>query len=181
MAVMNLRFRPLRRTDFGMLAQWLAAPHVQAWWREPSTLEAVAANYGPSVDGADPTEHFVIESDGVAIGLIQRCRLGDAPEYLQAMQPAGAAADAATLDYLIGDPDRIGQGLGPALIADFARLTWRRYPDAPAIVIAVQQDNRRSWRALEKAGFERVWSGVVESGDPSDEGPSYVYVLHRPA
>jgi hypothetical protein len=26
----------------------------------------------------------------------------------------------------------------------------------------------------------RIWSGTVDSDDPSDEGPSYVYALTRP-
>jgi aminoglycoside 6'-N-acetyltransferase len=44
----------------------------------------------------------------------------------------------------------------------------------------VQIENRPSWRALEKAGYRRTWSGLVDSGDPSDDGPSHVYVLDRP-
>ena len=50
-----------------------------------------------------------------------------------------------------------------------------------AIVVTVQIENRRSWRALEKAGYRRTWSGFVHSGDPSDDGPSHVYVLDRPS
>jgi hypothetical protein len=29
---------------------------------------------------------------------------------------------------------------------------------------------------LERMGFVRVWEGEIVSSDPSDEGPSYVYV-----
>ena len=74
-----------------------------------------------------------------------------------------------------------GNGFGPLLIAQFAQTTWERYTGATRVVAAVQQDNRRSWRALEKAGFERSWAGAIDSGDPSDSGPSYVYVCQRPA
>ncbi len=177
---MALHLRPLARADFPLLGTWLAAPHVHAWWREASEAAAVEAHYGPAVDGLDPTEHFVVEYDGRGIGMLQRCRIDDHPDYRGALEPAGTPFPAATLDYLIGDPDLVGQGLGPQLIAASAAEVWTRYPDVAAVVIAVQQDNRRSWRALEKAGFHRAWSGQVKTDDPSDDGPSYVYVLRRP-
>jgi RimJ/RimL family protein N-acetyltransferase len=45
-----------------------------------------------------------------------------------------------------------------------------------SVVTSVDQANRRSWRALEKIGFQRVWAGVLDSDDPSDKGPTFVYV-----
>jgi aminoglycoside 6'-N-acetyltransferase len=46
--------------------------------------------------------------------------------------------------------------------------------------VAVQQENPASWRALEGAGFQRVWAGMLDSDDPSDQGPSYLYSMRRP-
>ena len=51
--------------------------------------------------------------------------------------------------------------------------------DIDRMGVAVQQANHRSWRALEKAGYDRVFEGMIESDDPSDAGPSYVYVRAR--
>ncbi len=176
---MTLSFRPLTRSDFPLVGRWLAAPHVARWWREPSSATAVERNYGPAVDGHEPTELFVIEYGRRAIGLFQRYRVDDYPEYAQALQPAGTPPASASLDYLIGDPHLTGKGLGPAVIGLASAQVWNRYPEVPAIVIAVQQENRQSWRALEKAGYSREWAGEVPTGDPSDEGPSFVYVLRR--
>ena len=64
-----------------------------------------------------------------------------------------------------------------ALVAD----SWDRYPDCTACVVGVHQGNRRSWRALERVGFTRIWSGALASDDPSDAGPQAVYVLGRPS
>ena len=36
-----LSFRPLGRSDFPLLQQWLSAPHVDAWWREGLDLAGV--------------------------------------------------------------------------------------------------------------------------------------------
>jgi aminoglycoside 6'-N-acetyltransferase len=94
---------------------------------------------------------------------------------------AGTPGNAAGIDYFIGVEALTGIGLGPELIAAFVAATWDHYPDIAALVVDVQQDNRRSWRALEKVGFTRVWTGPLDSGHPSDEGTNHVYLLRRPA
>jgi aminoglycoside 6'-N-acetyltransferase len=58
--------------------------------------------------------------------------------------------------------------------------SWVRHPDISAVVVAVHQDNPASWRALEGAGFHRVWEGTLDSDDPSDDGPGYLYLQRRP-
>jgi aminoglycoside 6'-N-acetyltransferase len=93
----------------------------------------------------------------------------------------GHPPDAAGIDYLIGDEGATGRGLGPAMIRFFVTDTWVRYPDVGAIVANVNQANRRSWRALEKCGFRHVWTGELDSDDPSDAGVNFVYILDRPA
>jgi aminoglycoside 6'-N-acetyltransferase len=175
----NLSFRALGRGDFPLLSQWLSAPHVQNWWREEFDAGAVEARYGPVVDGTDQTECFLAESQGVPIGFVQRYRLGDNPEWERTLAVAGTWNNGAGIDYFIGPELLIGRGLGPQIIDRFVSTTWSRYPEIDAIVVNVSPDNRRSWRALEKCGFTRVWSGPLVSDDPSDQGMSHVYARHR--
>lgn len=177
---MDLELRPMRRAQLALLSRWLAVPHVARWWREAADLESVTSRYGPAIDGSDPTELLIAELDGVPLGMLQRYLLADNPGYLAALEPAGATASGASIDYLIGEPALTGRGLGPMMIARASETTWPAYPHVSEIVVPVQQDNRPSWRALEKAGYRRAWSGLVDSGDPADEGPSHVYVLDRP-
>jgi aminoglycoside 6'-N-acetyltransferase len=132
------------------------------------------------VDRTDPTECFVVEHEGSPAGFVQRYLFIDNPEWQSTLAATGAPADGAGIDFLIGDVTLIGVGLGPKMIDQFVDTTWPRYPDVPAIVVNVSFENRRSWRALEKAGFVRVWSGRLESEDPSDEGLNHVYVCRRP-
>ncbi len=179
-ATPTFQFRALGRQDFALLSQWLAAPHVQTWWREEAGDDAVEARYGPAVDGTDRTECFVVEVDARPIGFVQRYLLADNPAWQSSLIVAGAPTDGAGIDYFIGVETLIGSGLGPEIIDEFVRDTWIRYPGISAVVVNVSPDNRRSWRALEKAGFLRVWSGTLASEDPSDAGLSYVYVRHRP-
>jgi aminoglycoside 6'-N-acetyltransferase len=174
-----INFRPLDRWSFAVLATWLDAPHVKMWWPDESDPASIEARYGPVVDGADPSEVFLIEREDAPIGLIQRYRFSDNPEWQTALAPAGTPREAAGIDYFIGVADLIGLGLGPVIIDRFVRDTWARYPDIEAVVVSVQAENRRSWRALEKCGFRRAWSGTLASDDPSDQGTSHVYVLYR--
>lgn len=177
---MTLTFRPLRRDDLPTLAGWLAAPHVHEWWGEDTDLAAVEARYGPGIDGDDPTEYFIVERDGVPFGFVQRYRLADETDWVESLRPTGAPLEGAGMDYLIADVTQIGQGIGTAMLAEFVADTWRRYPDVPALVVDVDPANRRSWRALERVGFERLWEGELVSEDPTDAGPAVVYVLSRP-
>jgi aminoglycoside 6'-N-acetyltransferase len=168
-------FRPLERNDFALLVKWLALPHVAPWWADEPTIPAGEASYGPTIDGDDPTEGFIIELEGRPVGFIQRYRLDDYPAWCVALGIESAAG----IDYMIGVPELTGVGLGPIIVDSFTAMTFERYADIDRMGVAVQQANHRSWRALEKSGYERVFEGMIESDDPSDAGPSYVYVRQR--
>jgi aminoglycoside 6'-N-acetyltransferase len=168
-------FRPLQRADFELLARWLALPHVTPWWPDDHSLDDLEATYGPTIDGEDPTEGFMIQLEGRPVGFIQRYLLDDYPAWCRALGIERAAG----MDYLIGVMELTGVGFGPVIVEAFTRLTFDRYDDIDQMAIAVQQANHRSWRALEKAGYERVFAGMIDSDDPSDAGPSYVYVRSR--
>ncbi len=163
-----------------MMAAWLSRPHVEQWWREPSDLASVEDHYGPIIDGTDTTEGFVILLDGRAIGFVQRYRVDEDPDWRASIRSALGRADGFGIDYLIGEPDLIHQGLGRRIISEFVDNSWRRYPTVDRAVVAVQQDNMASWKALEGSGFRRAWEGELDSKDPSDRGPTFIYVLIRP-
>jgi aminoglycoside 6'-N-acetyltransferase len=169
----------MRRDDLSLLLDWLQQPHVNEWWRgEPSDLAGVEAKYGACIDGDDPTELFVIEESSRPIGMIQRYLMADEPGWSGAFRDIVDVSDAAGIDYLIGDPDAIGRGVGTAAIARFSPLVFEWRP-VSSIVVTVQQGNPASWRVLERVGFTRIWAGELDSPDPSDGGPEFVYLLRR--
>lgn len=175
----TVTLRPMRRSDLPLLARWLAQPHVERWWSgEPQDLEAVEAKYGPCIDGEDPTELFVVEEAGRPVGMIQRYRIADHPEWASVLVGIVAPEEAAGIDYLIGEPDTLGRGVGTAAIAAAVPEVFAAY-GVTAIVASVQQANRPSWRALERCGFVRAWAGDLDSPDPSDAGPAFIYLLDR--
>ena len=178
---MAVAFRPLRAEDLAVLETWLSTPHVQRWWPERSDAQRIRATYLPAIEGDDPTEMFVVVLDGADVGLIQRYALSDYPAWATAVSAGAAIAGAVGIDYLVGVPELLGTGVGTQMIDEFSAATFAELEGATSIVVAVQQENVASWRALEGAAYSRVWAGTLDSDDPSDAGPAYVYVRVRDA
>jgi aminoglycoside 6'-N-acetyltransferase len=90
--------------------------------------------------------------------MIQTYLVSDYPEWEEVVQ---VGPDVAGVDLLIGEAELIGSGLGPEVLRTFAR----EHVAASSVVATVEEPNRRSWRAFEKAGFRHV-RDVVEDGEP---------------
>ncbi|MFI6595843.1 GNAT family N-acetyltransferase [Nonomuraea sp. NPDC050536] len=168
--------------DFPLLRSWLEQPHVARWWNHETSPEAVERDFGPTARGEEPSEDLLALVDGEPVGLVQRSRLADYPEYLAELSAiVPVSPGTVTIDYLIGAPERTGQGLGPLLIGAMLDRTWRDFPDAPCVLVPVSAANRPSWRALEKAGLRRVAEGELEPDNPVDDRAHYLYRIDRPA
>lgn len=179
----RLEFRELKREDFPLVVKWLGAPHVAAaeWGALEASPEAVEAEFGPGVDGRDPAASFLVCEGTRPIGLILCYALGEERQYqyMRDLSMIDPPPEAVGIDYLIGAPDRVGRGVGTEMIRRFTAGLWKRYPGAPSVIAAVLADNPASWRALEKAGFARIWSGSALS-DYQTQEPTYIYRLPRP-
>jgi aminoglycoside 6'-N-acetyltransferase len=175
----DLGFRPLERGDFDLLVQWMAAPHVRYWWGDPRDRAGVEAEFGPCIDGTDPTLVFVVtaengETGSVPIGIVQSYMLRDTPKY----EAAVAVTEAAGLDLFIGERELIGTGLGKEIIARFlAEIGWATFPEAKRYMAGPSVRNIRSRRAFEQVGF--VFRGLAAV--PGEPDPEAVMVLERPS
>jgi aminoglycoside 6'-N-acetyltransferase len=166
--------------DLPMLADWLREEHVQQWWKDPDAADDVVAHYLPRILGIDPTEMFVIVWEGRDIGMLQRYRLDDNPDWECSLAPSRLSFGiAAGIDYAIGVPELIGRGIGSTAIAAFSAEVFKRHPDVERIVVTPQAANRASCRILEKAGYALTWTGVLDSDDPADAGQAALYILNR--
>ena len=176
----EIKFRGLRREDFATLARWLSDPLVARWWNHETSPEALERDFGPSIDGRDGTEMSIAFDALGAFGLIQRYPVAAWSEYLGELSavcvvPPGALS----IDYLIGEPDRRGSGLGARMIASFVTDSWSACPEASDVIVPVAAGNGASWRSLEKAGFRRVAEGELKPDNPIDPRQHYVYALGR--
>ena len=94
--------------------------------------------------------------------MIETYLVSDHPEWEQVMQVGEGVAG---VDLLIGEEGLTGQGLGPRALEQFIREVVFARLGTHACVAAVDEENRRSWRAFEKAGFHYV-RDVEEEGRP---------------
>jgi aminoglycoside 6'-N-acetyltransferase len=174
-------FRRLSRADFALLARWLAEPHVHRWWYHEFTTEAIERDFGDAIDGREAAEDYVALLDGEPIGVVQYCRFREYPEYVDDMSEVYPVDDGAvSIDYFVGDPSRIGKGLGSEMIACFVERVWETDASATNIVVPVNSTNVASWRALQRAGFRVVARGNMEPDNPADDSLHEVLRLDRP-
>ncbi len=137
------RFRDVSEADLGLLAGWLAEPHIAEWWGDPAAglaeiREAIAA---PS------TRPMVVELDGAPIAYLQHYDPHMEDDHPYGDQPAGTLG----LDLSIGPPDLVGIGHGSAILRQIAGELFAG--GAPRLVIDPDPRNARAVRAYGKAGF----------------------------
>jgi aminoglycoside 6'-N-acetyltransferase len=153
-------FPPLREEDVILVARWLKEDHVARWWREP-VEEAIEKRYA-GIEGRRLTRQFLIELDGRPAGMIQTYLVRDHPEWQELVK---VGDDVAGVDLMIGEPDLVGHGFGPRVLSAFVEEVVFADRFTNAVVATVEEPNRRSWRAFEKAGFVHV-RDVQEDGLP---------------
>jgi aminoglycoside 6'-N-acetyltransferase len=144
------------------LHEWQQREHVARWWRDRRTYEETVEHYLPSLRREEPTDHYVIVVDGRDAGMIETYLVADHPEWDALVRQGEGVAG---IDLLIGEEALVGRGLGPEVLREFARGVVFARGATHAVVAAVDEENRRSWRAFEKAGFRYVCD-VEEDGRP---------------
>lgn len=175
-----ITFRRVVVDDFPLLAEWLSHPHVARWWNQEFTPEAVERHFGPTARGEEPAEDLLAFEDGVPFAHAQRSRWIDYPEdVVPTREFVEIPDDAMSIDYLIGERSRTGEGRGTRLIRAFVEDTWRAFPSSNSIIVPVAAGNVASWRALEKAGFRRVAEAQLEPDNPIDPPLHYVSRIDR--
>ena len=173
-------FRPLTRSDFPLLRHWLLQPHVQRWWADDPSPEALEADYGGCIDGTEPAQVFIALRDGAPFGLAQRLRLAAYPQYVTDLQPLVDVPPAsASIDYLVGDEANTRRGLGTQMLRAFVERLWQDDPECSSLIVPVHAENVASWRALEKIGFVRAARGDLEPDNPADTRDHYVMRMER--
>jgi aminoglycoside 6'-N-acetyltransferase len=154
------QFRPFESTDFAMIRQWLAMPHVVEWWGDPNAqFELVSA------DLPEPAmAQFIVMTGDEPFGYLQCYDLRAWSDPGLGPQPDGTRA----IDQFIGRPDMIDLGHGSGFIRHFADGLLQR--GIPRVITDPDPENRRAIRAYEKAGFVR--DRIVDTV----EGPALLMV-----
>ena len=122
------------------------------------------------------THVFIAEVNNQPVGFIQCYRHADYPDWDKIV----GIKKAAGIDYLIGEPEFLGKGIGSQMIHQIAQIAFDLFPDIDLILSTPQKLNLASCRALEKAGFKKLEERKLRSKDPSDAGVACIYALYRP-
>jgi RimJ/RimL family protein N-acetyltransferase len=108
----------------------------------------------------------VLEVDGRPVGYLQHFFVRDKPEDFALIGDDEAVA----IDYLIGETDLSGGGLGPQMIWRYVReVVLPAYPSVPRVIACPEPENTRSVRALEKAGFVPGLLLTTPTGEPAEQ------------
>lgn len=145
-----------------MLCDWLNRSHLQAWWREGEIKpDAVKEEYLPPIAGADAARPYLAYLDGEPLGYIQYYL---ASEGSADWWPDDPGPGVLGIDQFIADERRLGQGLGTAMVSQFAALLMA---DAGVTEIRVdpRPDNLRAIRCYSRAGFRKVAQITTPDGD----------------
>jgi RimJ/RimL family protein N-acetyltransferase len=158
---MAISFRLMTRGDLPLVHDWHQRPHVVRWWTVRKTFKETEGHYLPTIEGTDPTQHYLALLDGESLGMIQTYLVSDYPDYAALTEEGEGSAG---LDLFIGDEARTGQGLGTEMIRRFVEEIVFARPETMACTADPDVRNTASLRAFEKAGFQVVREFV----DPED-------------
>ncbi len=174
-------WRRVTETDFPLLQDWMARPHIHRWWQHDSTADAVRKDFGAAATGEVRADDLLVSLDQRPFGLVQRSIMSDYPEYLAELEPWVAVPEGAlTLDYLVADQADTHRGLGTEMVKQVLGQSWQDYPQAPVVITPVVATNRPSWRLLERVGMTRIAHADLEPENPDDPRLHYVYRVGRP-
>lgn len=145
-------FRPLVATDLPMLHEWLRRPHVAQWWPAPASYADVVTEFREHLDPQFTTRGYIALLRGAPAGFIQSYQvMGSGDGWWPDETDPGARG----IDQFLADGDRLGQGLGTAMIRAFVAALFAD-PTVTRIQLDPAPDNARAIRAYEKAGFRAI-------------------------
>ncbi|MBW4042872.1 MAG: acetyltransferase [Acidobacteria bacterium] len=175
---MEPTLRSLRRDDLPLLGSWLREPLVHEWWYDDPAPAALERQYGPAIDGLEPTVVRIGEltppgSDvGEPVGFVQWYPLDSEPGYAGELARFLPIPDGAwSLDYLVGSPAYRGRGVGSALVRRAVRIVG-----VAPIVVAVHARNLASQHVLRHAGFVVAAQADLEPDNPGHSRDHLVLV-----
>ena len=158
---MRIGFRPLTADELPLLYEWLQREHIQRWWTDRETYDEVVQHHLPAIEGSEPTDLYLILSNGLPVGFIQTYRVSDYPEYRDLVAVEEGVAG---VDLFVAEPELTGRGFGSEALRGFVADIVFSDPEIHACVADPDAENIASLRAFEKAGFRVVRRFV----DPND-------------
>lgn len=138
--------RPFQDEDAALFRGWVKRPHVAKWYWDPEDwFRELEERHG----AFSWLRHFIITWGGREIGFCQYYPYAESGEDWHGGVPLEGTY---SIDYLIGEPEYLGKGLGRETIRRLVDLV-REEPGAARIIVMPDAENAASCNALLSAGF----------------------------
>lgn len=148
-----LDLRLIRDNDLPLIEYWLKKEHVKRWYEIPQ-MDVTIDDWMEEIQGRNEEfqwiTYLIVTWQEQAIGLCQYYKCEDsAEEDFGAIPLKGSYG----IDYLIGEEDFIGKGLGKGMITLLVNRIFS-FSDARRVTADIDKDNKASEKALLSCGFE---------------------------
>jgi RimJ/RimL family protein N-acetyltransferase len=142
----GLRLRELADGDIALVRTWLAQEHVAPWFAPPGEwIDEITRRH----EAYSFIRHWIVLQGEAPVGFCQYYACKDADEAEYRMFPREGSY---SIDYLIGEKDCLGKGLGTRIVRQLARRIFA-LPGAQLIVAQPDRENAASRNTLAAAGF----------------------------
>lgn len=155
----KVQLRNFQDTDYALMEVWLARPHVAKWYKHPEHWLNELENRRTMFSFIT---HFIVELDGQPIGFCQYYDTHFAQEHEvwhDEWQVSEKLGEVYSIDYLIGEPQYLKQGIGKQIIKLLIERIWQL--GAQEIIVEPEAENIASNKSLEANGFRWQNSAYV--------------------
>ena len=142
----RITLRRLEDCDISMIKKWLYTKHVSKWYTEPIDWLNEIINRNTEYRWI---KHFIVETEGVPIGF---CQYYDYAFSQETWHGTTDVQDTYSIDYLIGETDYLGRGLGTSIVLKLVNEIQNNTV-AKKIIVQPEIENKASRNTLLSAGF----------------------------
>lgn len=183
--VMNLHFEKANASHIDKIFGWLAQPYVQEFWdntqgHKDDILNFIDGRIEPSTYADGKYVYWIASDDGHPFAMLMTIQ--EMPEdHMDDIKLMHLSKTGHTygIDYMIGDQNYFGKGLGAKTLSEFIDF-FRREVEASADIFLIDpaSDNPRAKHVYMKAGFDHI-ADFVMSGDVSGAGKEHHLLIKR--
>lgn len=137
--------------ELATVVAWMSAPHVAEFWRQ-AWPDAVWADEVRQQRSGLHSRPWLVSHDGEPVAYVEVYRV--ARDVIALRHPV--APHDLGVHLAIGDPDRVGRGLGRRLLADVADALLAADPACGRVLGDPEADHQVARRAFAAAGFAPV-------------------------
>lgn len=143
----HLYLRKMASKDIRVVEEWLNKDYIKKWFGDPRDWLNEIYNYNGEYSWI---KHYIVEYNHVQIGFCQYYDTGKTGEgYAWDHEPAGTYG----IDYLIGDEQYLGKGIGNRVIEELSKVVIINEEPVQLIADPIKE-NVASIRVLENNGFK---------------------------